>query len=126
MERLWTLQHDSLWHDLRLPGVRCLSRNHLPISSTGGTVEIPPGAQRVIFGPDPVMSGDGHGRTYDKPVTLGMLWDTIEGRLLRGCSCEMTLFLSGCPLADDPTASALEKAFWNHARVATGLYGKQT
>lgn len=66
-------------------------------------------------GSDPIMSGDGHGRTYDKSVTLGMLWDMIEARLVRGCSCRMTLFLSGCPLADDPTASGSEKA-WAGAR----------
>ena len=63
------------------------------------------------IGSDPIMSGDGHGRTYDKPVTLGMLWDIIEARLIRGCSCQMTLFLSGCPMADDPTASELEKSW---------------
>lgn len=63
------------------------------------------------IGSNPVMSGDGHGRTYDKTVTLGMLWDIIEARLTRGCSCQMTLFLSGCPIEDEPTASASQKSW---------------
>jgi len=45
-----------------------------------------------------------------------MLWDIVEARLLRGCSCRMTFFPSGCAIADDPTASAEEKSWARAAR----------
>lgn len=58
----------------------------------------------------PLISGEGH-EYSNEPLTIGLLWDWIEARLLRGCQVQTTIFTIGCPTVDDPTASAHERGW---------------
>ncbi|KAK5126801.1 hypothetical protein LTR85_009735 [Meristemomyces frigidus] len=69
-------------------------------------------------------SGWGHqdyGRpgNQDVPITLGMLWDLVESRLLRGCSAQILYFPEGKAPADDAMAIVEEKEW------ASGGHGQQ-
>lgn len=45
----------------------------------------------------------------DSPITLGMLWDLVEGRLRRGCSAQVVYFPAGQAVDGDATATETEK-----------------
>jgi hypothetical protein len=49
----------------------------------------------------PVMAGNGNARRNDQFVILGVLWDIMEARLLRGCALQAFMYPNGCPYLDD-------------------------
>ena len=59
----------------------------------------------------PVLSGEGIAHQNFEALTLGLLWDFLESRLLRGCGVSVTYFLSGGSAYDDPSAGRHEKAW---------------
>jgi hypothetical protein len=55
------------------------------------------------------VDGWGH-QDHDREfVTLGMLWDLVEGRLARGCLVRVHYFLDGKAVEDDPFATEAER-----------------
>lgn len=53
--------------------------------------------------------GEGHQQSNADLITMGALWDSLEGRLLRGCTVQVTFFPAGGSAEDDPSAAEYEK-----------------
>jgi hypothetical protein len=53
--------------------------------------------------------GWGHQYSYEYPITLGLLWDIVEGRLARGCSALVQFFPDGMNVDDDAHAHEQER-----------------
>lgn len=65
----------------------------------------------------PLLCGHGH-EYFDRPMTVGLLWDWIEARLTRECSLQITIFPEGCSSLDDPSAISRYEKGWELKRVA--------
>jgi hypothetical protein len=50
---------------------------------------------------NPAMTGQGTARRNGQFNTLGMLWDIIEARLLRGCALQAFMYPNGCSFLGD-------------------------
>lgn len=65
----------------------------------------------------PVRAGTGHEQTLGYYyITLGMLWDILEPRLLRGCSAQVSFFVAAVSPDDDPTAGDAERMWFRKPR----------
>lgn len=68
------------------------------------------GATRREFSEEYVeVDGWGHQDHSREFVTLGMLWDLVEGRLARGCLVRVHYFPEGKAVEDDPSATEAER-----------------
>jgi hypothetical protein len=57
------------------------------------------------------VDGWGHQDQSGQFVTLGMLWDLVEGRLARGCLVRVHYFLEGKAVEDDSLATEEERKY---------------
>ncbi|KAF2992982.1 hypothetical protein E8E13_000283 [Curvularia kusanoi] len=69
-------------------------------------------AARRGFNDDQVeVDGWGHQDRAQNFVTLGLLWDLVEGRLARNCLARVQYFLEGKAVEDDAFATEAERDF---------------
>lgn len=66
----------------------------------------------------PKVQGTGHEYNYKDNVTIGVLWDLIESRLLRECTTTLSFFVAGGSTLRDPAAFSKEKAMESIPRLA--------
>lgn len=72
----------------------------------------------------PITSGSGHERLFvEAGITLGILWDALESRLLRGCSIQVTFFVAGGSPDTDPSASDDERSWQRNTRAIQAGFG---
>jgi hypothetical protein len=83
-------------------------------------------AHGVFSGDDEAACGWGHQDLDGKYVTLGMLWDLVEGRMARGCTARVQFFLDGLSAEADPDAHEEEKRWFAENDLSRRPYGIAT
>jgi hypothetical protein len=70
---------------------------------------------------NPAMIGKGSAHRNDAFITLSMLWDIIEARLVRGCTLQVFMYPHGCPYLDDPAIPDERKTITRKVIRSSGM-----
>jgi hypothetical protein len=83
-------------------------------------------ASSVLDGDDGPAYGWGHQDDSRQYVTLGMLWDLVESRMVRGCTARVQFFLEGIAADADPDAHEEERYLIAENNTSRRPYGPTT
>jgi hypothetical protein len=105
---------EASWREMLVsqPPLRSIDWWHEWLYDENATDDDASGATRRGFSEEAVdVDGWGHQDQSREYVTLGMLWDLVEGRLARGCLVRVHYFLEGKAVEDDPFATEAERRY---------------
>ena len=105
---------EASWRDMLVsqPPLERIDWWHEWLYDEDATNDDASGATRRGFSEEHVeVDGWGHQDKSSEFVTLGMMWDLVEGRLARGCLVRVHYFLEGKAVEDDPFATEAEREY---------------
>lgn len=105
---------EASWRDMLVsqPPLKRIDWWHEWLYDENATDDDASEATRRKFNEEEVdVDGWGHQDQSREYVTLGMLWDLVEGRLARGCLVRVHYFLEGKAVEDDSFATEAERKY---------------